>query len=279
MMNDDGLDFYNWPLKLSYVNLLIDNHNFEISKVASINSFHIGQMLRKPNKLNKSDFSLFFIENTLLFVIILIGVVLTVAAKFTLLKLIKRRCSLYNLLIFNETILDSISFKIGVLYLAFSLFLFFNLNILKNMIKTQKVTVDTSEFIDSISKLNRTTKPIVTTDTNSTNLFYRLFNKRKQNDALTRSDYANADDFYSKISKNGLESNLYFMSQFFFFFLINNIAQLNRSVDHIAFFKPTIYFESLRTIFYRKNLNEKMKKILNCRFVIVSVCKSFDLLK
>ena len=264
MMDDDELDFYGWPLKLSYANLLIHNHNFEISKVASIYSLHIGQILRKPNKLKKSDFSLFLIENIRILVIILIGFALTLAAKFTLLKIIKRRCSLYHLSTI-KTRLDSVSFKIGVLSLAFSFFLFFNLNILTNMIKTQKVTVNTSEFINSISTLYKTTKPLVTWDPNSTNLFNQLFKKRKQRNDLIRFDYDHFDDFISVITKNGFDSNLYFMDEFHFLFLVHHFALLNRSADHFAFIKPTIYFESLKAIFYRKNLDQKMKKILNYR--------------
>ena len=272
MIDDNILDFYYWPMDLSYKRLVSKNHNIEFSKVTSINPFNVGQMLRKPNKLNESDFSLFFIENMRLVVIILIGFCLTVTAKFTLLKFINRKCSLYDLLMINGNRLNTISFKLGSITLAFSLFLFFNLNILKNMIKTQKVTVDTSEFIDSISKLNRTNKTPITFRKDSMALFYRLFKKRKQNDSLVVLDYANFSDFVSHISKRELDSYFYLMSELFFFLFVYYITQLNRSVDHIAFFKPTIYFESLRTIFYRKNLNEKMKKILNFRFVIVSVC-------
>ena len=196
MLDDNILDFYYWPVGLSYERLVSKNHNIEISKVTSITPYNVGQVLRKPNKFKKSDFSLFFIENIRLLVIILIGLILNVTAKFTLLKLIKRRISLYNLLTTNGTRLDSISFKLGFIGLAFSFFVFFNLNILTNMINTQKVTVSTSEFIDSISKLNRTTKPVITLYTESMALFYRLFKKRKRNDDITVSDYPKFDAFF-----------------------------------------------------------------------------------
>ena len=265
MIEDDVLDIYYWPMDISYTSSATVNHNVEISKVTSIYPFNVGQMLRKSNKLNESDFSVFFIENIRLLVIILIGFVLTVIAKFIFLKLIKRKFSLYKLLNTNETRLGSISFKLGFLSLAFSFFLFFNLNILINLIKTEKITVDTSEFIDSVSKLNRTTKTLISWNKNTTNSFYRLFKKTKQNDPLVVLEFGNSKNFFIKMSKSrDLDSYFYFMHDYFFFYLIYKIS-INRSVDHIVFCKPTIYSESLRTIFYRKNLDPKMKQILNRR--------------
>ena len=140
-------------------------------------------MLRKPNKFNQSDFSSFFIENIRLLVTILIGFVLTVIIKFTLLKLSKRRYSLFNLLSIYGYRLGSIS-KLGSISLAFSFFLFFNLNILRNMIKTQKITVDTSEFIDSISKLNTTTKTLITADKES--MVFSIDYSRKENKMMVK---------------------------------------------------------------------------------------------
>ena len=266
MINDNILDFFYFFMDLTHSNKLARNHNIELSKVTSINPLYVGQMLRKPNKLNNSDFSLFLIENIGIFVIILIGFVLTVIAKFTLLKIIKQRYSIYNLLTNNGTRLSPVSFKFGFLSLAFSFFLFFNLNILTNMIKTQKVTVSTSEFLDSISKLNRTTKTLITLHKESMALFYRLIKKeRKPNDSLVIYDFANFSDFVFKISKLDLDSYFYFITEGFFLFFVYNTKLLNRSDDHFVFFKPTIYFESLRTIFYRKKMDEKMKKHLNRR--------------
>ena len=264
VIDNDELDFYYLPIDYSQV-VNFENHNVEISKVTSINPFNVGQMLRKPNKLDESDFSLFLIENIRLLAIILIGFVLTVTAKFTLFKLVKRRYTgLHKLLVTNRTRLSSgISFKTAVLSLAFSFFLFFNLSMLTNMIKTQKVTVSTSEFINSISKLNKTTKTLVTFNINSRNLFNRLFKNRKRTNAITSSDYANFEDFFSKLSKNEFDCYFYFMSEFYIFASIYYVTLLNRSVDHFVFFKPTIYYESLKALFYRKNLDEKRKKIIN----------------
>ena len=271
----EEFDLYLWPMDISYSTIVTDNQNVEISKVTSIYPFNIGQMLKKPNKLNESDFSSFFIENIRLLVIILIGFILNVTAKFVLLKLIKRKFSLYNLLTTNESTLGSLSFKLGSIALAFSFFLFFNLNILTNLIKTEKVTVDTSEFIDSVSKLNRTTKTLIAWDTNKMNTFYRLFKKRKKNDALVVYDYGSFGNYISKLSIHDLDSYFYFMDTFFFVFLVHKVP-INRLVDYIVFCKPTIYFEILRTIFHRKKLDPKMKQILNRRQVIfVSVYKSF----
>lgn len=258
----DEFDIIAWPLELSRAALL-SQHNVAFSKVISVNSFQIGQILRKPNKLNKSDLSLFLIENIGLLVIILVGFVLSVIAKCAILKLNKRRfSSLYNLLVINRTRSGSISFKIGVLSMALYIFLFFDLRILTNMIKTDKVTVSTSEFIDSISKLNRTSKTMVAWDTNSTILFYQIFKKRKQNDVIAFD--AKLRGFFDS-SKCGLDYYFYFMCEFFFFFTVYHVTLVNRSVDHFIFFQPTIYFESLKAIFYRKDLDDKMKRILNRR--------------
>ena len=267
MMGDDDLDIYYWPMDLAYTRSVTVNHNVEKSKITSIYPYNVGQILRKPNKLNESDFSSFFIENIRLLVIILIGFVLIVIAKFILLKLIKRRFSLYNLLNTNGTRLDSKSFKLGFLSLAFVFFLFFNLRILTNLIKTEKITVDTSEFIDSVSKLNRTTKILITWDKNTTNAFYRLFKKRKKNDDLVVFENGNMENYFSKISKLDLDSYYYFLHSFFLFNLMSDVP-INRPVDYIVFYKPTIYFEPLRTIFYRKNLDPKMKQILNRRYCL-----------
>ena len=186
-------------------------------------------------------------------------------AIFTLLKLTNQKCSLYSLLTIDQSRLSSISFNSAVLSLSFTFFLFFNLNILTNMIKTEKVTVSTSEFIDSISKLNRSTKTLITLDEDSMNIFLRMFKKRKKGDAQIVSLYDELNDIISKVTKNGLDSYFYFMGEIYFFLLINDVSSINISADHIAFAKSTIYFETLRAIFYRKNLDQKMKKILNNR--------------
>ena len=269
-MDNDEFDFYFWAMEYSGIDF--DNHNVGISKITSINPFNVGQMLRKPNKLDESDFSLFLIENICLLVIILIGYFLTVTVNFTFLKLVKRRCSLHDLLAINRTRLSSSgSFKIAVLSLAFTFFLFFNLSILTNMIKTQKVTVSTSEFIDSISKINRTTKTLVTFEINSMHLFNRLF-YRKPTDAITSSDYANFDDFYSKLSKRGVDTYFFFMKDSYFFASIYYVTLLNTSIDdYFAFLKPTIYYESFKAFLYRKNLDQKRKKILNHKWVFVTI--------
>ena len=264
MIEKDETDFYYWPLEFSYANFT-ENNNVKVSKTTSINAFNFGQVLRKPNKFNQSDFSLFFIENIRLLIFILVGFISTVTAKFTLLKLIKQRCNLSNLLSIHGFRLDPIPTKIGFIALAFSFFIFFNLNILTNMINTQKITVDTSEFIDSIPKLNKTTKTLITLYTDTMALFYRLFKKRKQNDDIIASDYTNFQDFFSRISKHGFDNHFYFMGEIYFMILIYYTTLLNTSLDPIIFFKPTIYFELLRSIFYRKNLDPKMKKILISR--------------
>ena len=264
MVNKDKVDFYYWPMDIFDTNLT-DNQNVGLSKVTSTAPINVGQILRKPNKFNKLDFSSFLIENIGLMVIILIGYFFILMAIFTLLKLIKQRYSLYYLLTIDGSRLSSISFKISILLLTFSIFLFFNLSILTNMIKTQKVIVSTSEFIDSISKLNKTTKTLVTMHQSFTNLFYRLLKKSKRNDSLSIASLVDFEGFYSKISKKGFDFYFYFMREIYFFLLVYYVTLLNRSVDYFVFFKPTIYFESLRSIFYRKNLGEKMKKILNRR--------------
>ena len=257
----EEFDLYFWQMDLYHSSLVADNPNIEISKVTSIEPYNIGQILKKPNKIDKSDFSVFFIENIRLLIIILIGFISTLSAKFILLKLIKRRFSLYHLLT-NGTRLDSISFKIGVLSLALVFFIFFNLNILTNLIKTQKVTVDTSEFINSVSKLNKTTKPFVATDSHSEKLFYRLFKKRKHSQTLVSTDYPNLDDFFSKISKNGIDSYFYFTGEINFIYAVYYVI-LNKSADYIGFFKQTIYFEFLKVMLFRKKMDKKMKQILN----------------
>ena len=239
-----------------------ENRNVELSKVTSINAFNVGQMLRKPNKLNQLDVTLFLIENIGHLAIILIGYFVDLMTIFTLLKLAKQKCNLYNLLTINRTRLGLGSFKIAVLSLAFSCFLFFNLNILTNMIKTEKVTVSTSEFIDSISKLNTTAKTLVSFNLNSTALFNRLFKGRKRTDDITSTKYY-LYGFLSKLSRKGLDSYFYFMNEFQFFFSIYYLTLRNKSLDYFVFFKPTIYYESLRAYFYRKNLDQERKKIIN----------------
>ena len=264
-MMKEEFDLYYWQTDLNTcASLVAHDPDVEISKVTSIEPYNVGQMLKKPNKFNQSDFSLFFIENIRLLVIILIGFILNLGVKFILLKLIKRRCSLYNLFVINGSRLCSISFKLGFLSLAFGIFLFLNLNILTNLIKTEKITVDTSEFIDSVSKLNRTTKPFVAVDAYSEELVYRLFKKRKNPQTLISSDYPNLDDFFSKILKNGIDSYFYFMAEAYFIYSVY-CFMLNGSVDYIGFFKQTIYFESLKALLYKNKLDKKMKQILNRR--------------
>ena len=126
-----------------------------------------GQFLKPYSE--QLDMSTFFISNLHLFAFIILGYLLIAAIATILPRLVgsNYRSPLKSL----RLVLSKASFMdynrlprvhLKLMFFFFGLFLFFNLNFIGGIIKTDKCTVDSSDVVDSQAKLIGTSKTLAT---------------------------------------------------------------------------------------------------------------------
>ena len=123
----------------------------------------------KPHFQNL-DLSNFLFDNLQLFGFLILGYLLITVLTAILPKLVHANCRsplkslkliLCRALFIDHSRLPSVHLRL--IFLFFSLFLFFNLNFLGGAIRTDQVTVPTDEIVDSPAKLVGTSKKLVVT--------------------------------------------------------------------------------------------------------------------
>lgn len=206
-----------------------DSHpNLESTKACSTELFQIGQVLNKPNNLENSDLSSFLFENINVLVYILIGYLLLFVSSFVFLKKVLpkyrsfkiSKLFLNKLLFLDSNQLRQLSCEIALIFIFFSLFLFIVTNILSNLIKTNKVVVNTDEFIDSIEKLFTTKKSFTFQPedlpyfnrTSKSSFLYKFYHKKieRENRFVSLDDQTKFRQF---MMNNKLNSLFFFMKQ------------------------------------------------------------------
>ena len=268
MIDHNLFDTHHWPVEL--FRLQIDHHNVEISKPATSILFQVGQLLSRTNAVDKLDFSSFLVENVNLLTIITSGYCLVILAIYILSKQRDRRFSLGDLFVIVRNglsvirgVSSSISFKFKFVFCTLSCFLFFNLNLLRGLIKTSKIIVNTDEFIDSIDKLNKTTKTLIVFNDMKTVLNHVL--NRKRDDIVCLNGNTNFLEFYSMVLHGGLNSFVYFMEKVVFLIITNGFSFLIEPTHHIRFIKSSSYYEAMRALIVRKNLELIEKNFIHRR--------------
>lgn len=231
-------------------------------------SYKVGQILTEPEKSDQSfDLLAFLIDNINVLVIILIGYLLTVVSILIISKLSGHRLNFRRLVALKKNRLV-VSSKLGFLFFGFNLFLFFNIEILANLIKTESVMIDTEPFIDSIDKLKRTHKILLYHSEDKEiflggppNRFLSLLfkDKLKNKEAL---EYSAMDkNFVETFRKNG--DNFFFIEhQLDIQWVLASFSEF-KLTNRIVFMDPKSYFDSFMVIHLRKNLDSKRKQIIH----------------
>lgn len=241
-------------------------YNIEIRPLIS-SSYQVGQLISKPENSGNLDLSSFLVENDNLLMIIFIGYLSTIFSIFIISKFSRHTLNFYHVLALEN---QKKSTKYTILLFIFSVFLFFNLNILINMIKTESVVVDTHQFIDSKEKLIATHKILIYDPIDkemfitkpSYRFLYKLYErKKKKNEIFEVSIYDRL--FFTTMDKRG--DDYFFIAQANYFLRLLASFSYYNFTDRIAFMKPYSYYDSFDVIYLRKNLNLKMKNLIHDR--------------
>ena len=162
----------------------------------------------------------------------------------------------------NHSQLPRVPLKLVLLFL--NLFLFFNLNFLACTIKTEKVTVDTHNIIDSIPKLAENSKTLV---------FYNreldLVKQAPDGTFLKKLDTGKNSRAVIgwreivELRKHELNSYVIFGETNSVIFLINILSTHSKKM--VAFFKAFSYYERLSVFHMRPSLDGKRKQFINAR--------------
>ena len=240
--------------------------------------FQVAQLVKKPS-FESADFSTFIIQSRFQILKCLIGYFITLLIVFIFLKTIysgsrKPKLSSYELFFCRLKIINKFYPKLKYIFLAFNLFLFINLSLLSNSIKTEKVVVPTDELIDSIAKFERSRKePCFFKEENemeiilnapSNSFLSRIFNNKiKRKSVLCNLSIKYNATEVAKLREKGLYTYFFFMRRTALLILLSYITK--NADNYFVFKKSTQYYENLFVIYIRKSLAENRKKLLMLR--------------
>ena len=261
------VDFYGRPDEIGH-----SNEALEMTQPVMTEPYQIGQLEKEPTSLEKTDFSLFVIQNQSLIFLCLAGYLFTLLAVFIFSKFLYykagKKLTIYEILICKSKLISHHYTKLKYILLAFSLFLFINLNLIENNIKTTKVVVDCSSFIDSISKFENTIKkPCFFREENNINLILKaprnsFLHKSFKNKMLNKGELCNLSKNFNatevaRIAANGFDQYFFFEKRTTLLILLSYLARNAKS--YFIFKNLKSYYQSLYVVYSRKSL-ETMKK-------------------
>ena len=243
--------------------------------------FQVGQLVKEPS-FESADFSTFIIYSQFQILKCLIGYFLTLLIVFVFQRTIysgnrRLKLSSYELFFCRLKIINKFYSKLKYILLAFNLFLFVNLSLLSNSIKTEKVVVPTDELIDSVAKFERSRKePCFFREMHSveailtaprTSFLTRVFNNKikRKADVCTLSLKYNATEV-AKLREKGLHNYFFFMKRTPILILLSYVTK--NASDYLLFKKSTQYYEVQYVIYIRKSLDESRKTLLLLRYIL-----------
>ena len=150
-------------------------------------------------------------------------------------------------------------------FLFFNLFLFLILNLLSGNVKTEKSIVSTEEIVDSVFKLFKTQKVLVS-NPEGLNLkavppkgsfLERLSGK----ETVTLRNWRDM----AGMKEKGFDQYLLFMEQRAVHYVVSLLSENVKQVGLVVFLKPTSYFERLAIYRMRRGLDERRKRFINSR--------------
>ena len=272
LLKNNEIDIFAWPTDtyersnhLSYVGKFL-----EMSKTQGAAPYQVSQFLNKPTT-QKTDVSSFLYNNLGVLLIILLGYLAVKLSTFLFLKLsnpnhnFAKNLKLILLKMFS--INQNLTFKLALLFLSLDLFLFFNFNFLRGTIKTDSVTVNTNEIIDSISQLMNNDKTIVLhyndefllKNAPENSFLKKMYDKKAKQNRLYICQQS--IDSINKFKDTGLDSYLFFgydLGIIHFSSILFSYADKNL----VVFMKLRNFYEILQSFPFRKNLEEIKKKYI-----------------
>ena len=171
-------------------------------------------------------------------------------------------------MLFNDHIrLRKLSPKFALVLLFFNLFIFILIQLLTSFIKTDRVTLNTDELIDSNEKLLSNSKILYTGSYNfrrfshfpeSSLLFKLIKRKKEQNQFLTQLNQTKIDEIIKKGQSSSVlifENRLLLVSYLLLFSMFTK--------NPIVFRKSDSYHQNIYVYFMRRRLDKNKKKFIN----------------
>lgn len=155
-----------------------------------------------------------------------------------------------------------------------NLFIFLNLNFLCGSIQTDKVIIDSSDIIDTHSKLINTQKMLmIRIDDelfagNSKNSFWtKIYMKKATTNQLwlfkplmNRKD---TENFRDKMNEIGLSSYLFLNKDINLYYSMIILSSFALEKGLVGYLKPKSYAEFLEAFYMRKNLDTFKKRLIH----------------
>lgn len=267
LFKEDEIDLYTVPKGVLFTKSHLDRLNVEISKSVGMTSYQIGQLLNEPTGSDKLNLESFLVKNINILFLILIGYLTVLLSVFLISILLKLKFRLYDLIILNGKQFVKQTSRIVFIFLGFNFFLFFTLNLLTNMIQTKSLVLDTSEFINSIDKLNTTHKKLIVTGyvdrifkhKPENRFLYKLYERKKKKNEIVEGDDLTKKRLIELMKLTG-DDYLIFLNDLRFIRLIEMFS--NHMTHRIAFVKSTSFYNHLDVLFLRKKLDSKTKQMM-----------------
>lgn len=223
-------------------------------------------------KTKNLDLTSFLLNNLWLLAFILLGYLL-IAACATILprltfanggsRLKNLKLLLFRALFMNHNRLPRVHLRL--MFLFFGLFLFLDLNFFAFTIKTQKVTVDVDEIVESPAKLLKTSKTLII-DAAENHLFFTspegTLLKRLSEKKIFKVN--SLSDLVS-IKSKGINSFVAVCREECIYWVMGFLAKTVNDNGSVVFIKATNYYERLVKYLMRKNLDDERKRFINSR--------------
>ena len=213
------------------------------------------------------DFSQILNSNFWQFVSIVLSYLLMALVITISPKLVHANCRSHvkslKLILFKAPFMDHNRFPrvhLRLMFLFFSLFLFFNLNFLSGNIKTEKVTIPTDQIVDSASKLIGTTKTLAMKSSEIS-----FFKEAPENSFLNRLTRKNTfvllymSDF-ARMKAFGIHRYVIFAAELELAYVMTQLAEHGKHIGSVGYVKSTSYYEILLCYQMRRSLDEKRKR-------------------
>ena len=242
----------------------------ELSKPVSLYSFGVAQFLYEPTA-TQSDLSNFLVEQRLLIYCVLIGYLVPLVAVFAFShRQVSRsirslRIIAFKLIFSLSNQIREISHKLALIFAFFGLFLFIIRTSLTNLINTNAIVLDTSQFINSRQRLFGSPKTMLvcgnpletdseTIKTMGNTFSFKLYSRKQKEGRLIEGCLSRkAFKSLAVLSNNGLINLFFFMNRehciwFLSFFVRKRKGPLFIYLGHESYLEDSVSLQIRRTL-------------------------------
>lgn len=252
--------------------------HLEITKPCVVQSFKIGQLLKEPDK-KILDLNSLLIHTFTLMTCILIGYLFLFMVTFIFLK---RIFFIYNFFKILKLFIFELSFndlkrirllsgEIALIFLSFDFLHFILMKLFCNSIKTNRIVVNTDEFIDSAQKLLKTSKIFAFSNDNihkfseasKNSLLYKFYVKKVIKELKFLNLDLNLAKYIEILKSRQIDSLIFFLKKSHILMYLSYSAKF--AENQLAFMGRSSYLEVLHVFYMNKRLELTKKKYIHKR--------------